>query len=132
MQNLALLIARLAMSLLFILAGFDQLGSYPAATQQLVSHGLPPGLLPPVIALQLLAGVAVLCGMYTRTSAALLAAFTLLAAMLFHSNLVGHAQQIDFLQQIAIGGGLLALAVRGPGSISIDAWRRKRKQRIFY
>jgi putative oxidoreductase len=57
-----------------------------------------------------------------------LAAFTLLATVLFHNYWAMPAdqqmmQQLMFMKNLAITGGLLVLFAFGPGSLSLDARR---------
>ncbi|HET7560956.1 MAG TPA: DoxX family protein [Rhodanobacteraceae bacterium] len=134
MQNFTLLLARLALSLIFILSGIGKLMAYHATAAALGAHGIAPGLLPLVIFVELGGGLAVLCGFLTRWAAAALLVFTVLAAVIFHNNFADHAQWINFMKNIAIAGGFLALTVHGPGGLSLDAWRKRRKQRkkIFF
>jgi putative oxidoreductase len=129
MQNIALLIGRLALSLIFILSGFGKLQAYTATTQSLIAHGLPGGLLPLVIFAELGGGLAVLTGFLTRWAALGLFAFCLLTAFFFHNEPADHAQWLDFMKDIAIAGGFLVLAVHGPGTIALDALRQGRKKR---
>ena len=134
MQNFTLLIGRLGLSLIFILSGIGKLMAWQAATKLLVAHGLPPGLLPLVIFAELGGGLAVLCGLLTRWAAAGLFVYTLLAAILFHDNFADHEQWINFMKNVAIACGFLVLAGHGEGELSLDAWRRRRKQKqkIFF
>lgn len=134
MQNLTLLIGRLGLSLIFILSGVGKIMAYQATAKLLVAHGLPAGLLPLVIFAELGGGLAVLCGLLTRWAAAGLCAYALLAAIFFHDNFADHEQWINFMKNVAIAGGFLILAVHGAGNLSLDAWRRRRKQRqkIFF
>lgn len=133
-QNVSLLVGRVCLSLLFILSGIDKLMAYQEHARLLIDHGLPPGLLPLVILAELGGGLAVLCGLLTRWAAAGLCLFALLVALLLHHDLADHAQWTAFLTNLAIAGGFLVLAVHGPGSLSLDAWRRRRKQKqkIFF
>lgn len=134
MQNFTLLIGRFGLSLIFILSGIGKLEAYQDTAKLLVAHGLPPGLLPLVIFAELGGGLAVLCGLLTRWAAVGLFVYTLLTALLFHNNFADHGEWINFMKNIAIAGGFLVLAAQGPGDLSIDAWRRRRKQRqkIFF
>jgi putative oxidoreductase len=134
MQNFTLLLGRIGLSLLFVLSGAGKLAAYHATTTLLVTHGLPPGLLPLVILAELGGGLAILGGLCTRSTAAVLFVYTILVAMVFHNHLADHTQWLDFMQNLAIAGGFLILAVHGPGLLSLDAWRRRRKQRqkIFF
>ncbi len=134
MQNFTLLIARLALTLVFILTGIGKLTAYAAAARLLIAHGLAPGLLPLMIAIELGGGLAILAGWYTRAAAGLLFVYTLAVGMAFHNDLVNQQQLLDFLRNLAVAGGFLVLAVHGPGRLSLDAWRRhrKRRQKIFF
>lgn len=134
MQNFSLLVGRVGLSLLFILSGIAKIGAYRATAGMLVAHGLPPGLLPLVIAVELGGGIAVLCGLATRWAALALFAFCIVAAVLFHGDFSDHAQWLNFMKNLAIAGGYMVLAVHGAGDWSLDAWRRRRrqKQKIFF
>jgi putative oxidoreductase len=129
MQNFTLLVGRLGLSLIFILSGIAKITAYQATAKLLVAHGLPPGLLPLVIFAELGGGLAILCGLLTRWAAAGLFIYTLLTALIFHNHLADHEQWINFMKNLAIAGGFLVLAAHGPGGLSLDAWRRHRKQR---
>ncbi|HKK04118.1 MAG TPA: DoxX family protein, partial [Gammaproteobacteria bacterium] len=67
------LAARLSLSLLFIVAGFNKIGSYEGVAGYMTSMGVPGALLPLVIALELLGGIAIAIGFRTRLVAFLLA-----------------------------------------------------------
>jgi hypothetical protein len=55
----------------------------------------------------------------TRLAALALAVFTLLAAVLFH-RAPDQMQQILFMKNLAIAGGMLILTARGAGTWSLD------------
>lgn len=134
MQNLTLLLGRLGLALLFIVAGAGKAAAYAATQQVLAAHGIAPGLLPLVLLVELGGGALILTGLATRTTAIVLVLFTLAAALLVHIDFAASGQMTHFLKNVAIAGGLLVLAAHGPGGWSLDAWRRRRKQRqkIFY
>jgi putative oxidoreductase len=134
MQNFTLLVGRLGLSLIFILSGIGKITTYQATAKLLVAHGLPPGLLPLVIFAELGGGLAIVCGLLSRWAAAGLFVYTLLAAVIFHNNFADHEQWINFMKNLAIAGGFLVLVVHGPGDLSLDAWRQRRKHRkkIFF
>jgi putative oxidoreductase len=89
--------------------------------------GVPGGLLPLVIALELGGGLAILGGAFTRWIALALAAFSLVSAALFHADFGDAAQAINFWKNVAMAGGFLMLAAHGAGSYSLDqAWSRRR------
>ena len=82
--------------------------------------GVPGGLLPLVIAVEVLGGLAVLFGFWTRTAAFLLAGFSVVSGLLFHFDLADQMQTIMLLKNIAIAGGFLMLVAQGPGAYALD------------
>ncbi|EHD23214.1 MULTISPECIES: DoxX family protein [Brenneria] len=121
LESTALLVARILMPILFIVAGYGKLGDAYAGTQQYMqAMGVPTFLLPLTILLELGGGLAILFGLLTRTVALFTAGFTLLTALLFHTNFAEGVNQIMFLKNLTIAGGYLLLAVTGPGAYSID------------
>jgi len=117
------LAARLSLSLLFIVAGFNKIGSYEGVAGYMTSMGVPGALLPLVIALELLGGIAIAIGFRTRLVAFLLAGFSVLSGLLFHSPLDPN-EQTQFLKNLAIAGGFLLLVAHGGGAYALDARRR--------
>jgi putative oxidoreductase len=76
------------------------------------------------------APVCIVTGYYDRIAAFLLAGFCLLADLFFHIHWdapppAGHFNWIIFIKNLAVAGGLLVIAGRGPGKISVDAWRAR-------
>ena len=130
MQSLNALFGRVGLSLIFIVSGYGKIAAYADTEQYMAAAGLPGGLLPLVIALELGGGLAILAGAFTRPTAIALALFSIASAILFHFNLADQNQFIHLLKNVAIAGGFLTLAAHGPGSISIDAlWRRSTSAR---
>lgn len=84
------------------------------------SVGVPGGLLPLVIALEILASLAIIIGWQARIAAILLAGFAGLNALLFHLDFSDQIQTIMFLKNISIAGGLGLLAAFGPGTFALD------------
>jgi putative oxidoreductase len=119
------LAARLLLVAMFIITGFNKIGGYEGTQQYMQSMGVPGALLPLVIALEIGGGLAVAVGFGTRIVAFLLAGFTMLATLIFHSNLADQAQMLFFLKNLGITGGFLLLFVHGAGPLSIDAKRAR-------
>ena len=78
-------------------------------------HGVPGVLLPAVIAVELLGGLAILFGIWSRYAGLALALFTLVAAALFHNNFADQMQMMNFMKNVAMAGGLLLLFANGSG-----------------
>lgn len=117
------LAARLSLAALFIIAGFGKIGSYEGVAGYMSSMGVPGGLLPLVIALELVGGIAIAVGYRTRLVAFLLAGFSFLSGLIFHSPLDPN-EQTQFLKNLAIAGGFLLLVAHGAGQYALDARRR--------
>lgn len=120
LQYLSAPIGRVLLSLMFIMAGFNKISGYDATQGYMEAMGVSGSLLPLVILLEIGAGLAVLVGWKTRTAAFLLAGFTFLAAVLFHSDFSDQMQMILFMKNLTIIGGFLLLIAHGPGDYSLD------------
>lgn len=118
LENGGLLLGRVLLSALFLWAGAGKLMAYADTQAYMTAMGVSPALLPPVVALELLGGLALLLGMALRPAALLLAGFTLLAGLLFHLDGSDHVQTILLMKNLAIAGGLLALGIAGAGDWS--------------
>lgn len=114
------LLARGLMAAIFILAGLSKIGAYDANLAYMSSVGVPGFLLPPVIALEVLGGIALVIGFQTRLAALLLALFSIASALLFHLDLADQMQFIMFFKNLAMAGGLLLLANQRPGPWTVD------------
>lgn len=126
-RSMADLAGRVLMAAMFLISGVGKLGAGYAATQgYMASQGVPPALLPAVIALEIGGALLVIGGLWTRAAALALAGFTILAALLFHANFGDQVQQIMFLKNLSIAGGFLLLAAHGAGAWSVDARRASR------
>jgi putative oxidoreductase len=102
------------------MSGFSKLGSFAGTQVYMESAGVPGMLLPVVIAVELLGGLAIILGWHTRLAAFLLAGFTLLSGILFHGNFGDQMQMIMFMKNLAIAGGFLMIVALGAGPWSID------------
>jgi putative oxidoreductase len=114
------LAARILMSHIFILSGFQKLTGYAGSQKYMEAMGVPGALLPLVILVELGGGLALLLGFKTRWAAAALAAFTVLTALIFHTNFADQMQTINFMKNLAMTGGLLLFVRHGAGAPSLD------------
>jgi putative oxidoreductase len=118
----ALLAARLLLAYIFIMAGYGKIGGFAGVQQYMASGGVPGALLPVVIAVELGFGILIAIGYQTRIAAIGLAVFTLVAGYMFHFKPAEMGQMIHFNKNLAIVGGLLALAASGAGAWAVDAF----------
>lgn len=120
LQELSAPIGRLLLSMIFIFSGFTKITGYAATQGYMESMGVPGMLLPLVIAVELLGGIAILLGFKARLVAILMAGFSIVSALLFHQFWIDESQMNPFMKNIAMAGGFLMIFTHGPGAYSID------------
>lgn len=120
LTRLASPLGRLFIAAIFINAGISKISGYAGTQAYMESQGVHGALLPLVILVEVVGGLAVVAGWQTRIAAFLLAGFTLLSALLFHLDFANQMQAIMFMKNVAIAGGLLFLVAHGAGAYSID------------
>ena len=123
-------IARVLLGLMFLLAGLSKFGNLQGTAGYIASAGLPMGYVLAVATalLEVLGSIAIIIGFQARIAALLLALFTLAASLLFHQFWSVPAdkqmvQQLMFLKNFAVAGGLLFVFSFGAGPVSLDARR---------
>lgn len=122
-QTFSAPLGRVLIALIFILSGIGKISGYSGTQGYMESMGVPGMLLPLVIALEVLGGLAIVAGWQTRVVAFLLAGFCIASAVLFHGNIGDSAQQIQFLKNLGLAGGFLFLVAHGAGAWSLDSRR---------
>ena len=125
LQNLAAPAGRVLISLIFIVSGFNKIANFAGTQGFMESVGVPGQLLPLAIALELLGGLAVVLGWHTRLAAFLLAGFSLLSGIVFHSNFGDQIQMIMFMKNVALAGGFLMIVSHGAGPYALDNRRAR-------
>ena len=119
-QTLSAPAGRFLISLIFIISGFNKIANFAGTQAYMESAGVPGILLPLVIAVELLGGLAVVFGWHTRVAAFLLAGFSLVSAVLFHANFGDQMQMIMFMKNLGLAGGFLMIVALGAGPYSLD------------
>lgn len=114
------LAGRILLAHIFLLAGINKISGFAGTQAYMDSMGVPGMLLPLVILLEIGGGLALILGWQTKWAAYALAGFTIVAALIFHSNLGDQMQMIMFMKNLSIAGGLLILAVNGAGAFSLS------------
>jgi putative oxidoreductase len=127
---IVVVVARLLLALMFILAGIGKFTGLEGTAGYIASKGLP---MPAVLAfltavLEVVGGVALAIGYQARIAGLLLALFTLVATFLFHNFWAmppdqSFVQQLMFMKNLAVAGGLLLVFSFGAGPASVDARR---------
>lgn len=124
-NSLTILLGRILLAVIFLLSGFGKLTAITGTAGYFGSLGLPAPTATAVIVglIELLGGLAIVVGFQTRIVAWVLAIFTVATALVAHTGWADQSQMINFLKNLAIAGGFIALANAGAGSLSIDAKR---------
>lgn len=127
--NASAALGRIALAVIFILSGAGKLAALEATEAYIASVGLPfPTLaLLGAVALELVGGVALALGFWTRPAACTLAGYSLLTAVLFHAQFGDQNQMIHFLKNVAIAGGLLQVVAFGANAVSLDSALERRR-----
>jgi putative oxidoreductase len=126
-------VGRVLLALMFILAGFSKLGNIAGTAGYIASGGLPMASTLAVLAglLELVGGIAIAVGYQARWAALALGLFTLVATVLFHRFWAVPAdqafvQQLMFMKNLSVAGGLFVVAALSAGPASVDALRSQR------
>ena len=119
-------LGRLLLAAIFLHEAWAKLTAYDAAVGYMQAFGLPGWLLPFAVAVELVGGILVIAGLYTRVAALALALFCVATAVLFHNKFGNRNELLHFEKDLAIAGGFLVLAARGGGAWALDALRGRR------
>ena len=119
------LLGRILIGLPFMMSGLGKLAAYGPTVGMIAAAGLP---LPPLaylgsVIVELGGGLLLVLGYRVKPVAAIVALFTLAAAVLFHNNLADQNTLFHFLKNIIMVGGLLQIVHFGAGAFSLDSRR---------
>ena len=114
------LIARISISILFLLNGIFKINNYEGTVGWMESFGLTGILIFPAIILEIVGPILIIIGYQTRIAAAALSLFCIATAIIFHNDFSDQMQLTAFLKNIALAGGFLFLVVNGAKGYCID------------
>ena len=113
-------LGRLLVAQVFLILGYRKIIHYDATAVWMESFGISGSLLPLVIVVEIFGSLGLILGWKTRVCAILLCGYCFLTAVLFHVNFSDPMQQIAFMKNIALSGGLLYVFAHGAGRFSLD------------
>ena len=130
LRNLGLLLGRLLIAAVFIFDAYLIVRAPDNSATLLTNLGIPERVggvpLIMIVALcQVVGGIMVVFGFWTRLASLAFAAFCVLTAVLVHHNFASVGETIQAGKDLAIAGGFLFLAFTGPGAWSVDGRRRR-------
>jgi putative oxidoreductase len=135
LRDVTALVGRILLALIFVLSGLNKVMNINATAGYMMQAGISANLLHPAlylsIAVELGCGLLVMFGLQARFAALIIFLWLIPVTLLFHVAGYFHAaqqhqamaaltQQIMYLKNISMMGGLLLLAAMGPGRLSID------------
>jgi putative oxidoreductase len=123
-------IGRIMLALIFIISGAVKLADIPGTGSYMAGVGLPPGLALPVALFEVIGGLMIVFGVFTRLTALAFAAFCVLTALLFHRETADPVQAANAMKNIAIAGGFLCLFAYVGKSWSFDSYRERRRREV--
>lgn len=133
-RSLLIFFARIAIAAIFIFSGASKIMFYDQTAQYMAAKGFTyiPVFLIGAAIVELVGGLCLLLGYKTRFGAALLLLFLIPTTLIFH-NFWGvpegekMLQQIMFLKNLAIFGGLIYVLCDGAAGCSVDACCRHKE-----
>lgn len=131
--QLALAILRVLIGVIFVAHGYQKFFEYtlPGTTGAFTQMGIPlAGVVAPLVAtIELIGGLALIAGLFTRIAAGLLALNMLGALLLVHIKGGFFAPNgIEF--PLALIGATVSLALSGAGAFALDDLRIKNRQAV--
>lgn len=129
-KDLATLIGRILLVVIFLMSGTGKIGNFTGTTQVMAEHGMPMVTFFAfgAIFLELAGGLSVVLGYFARFGALLLIIFLIPTTLIFHGHVADPGQKIHFLKNVSMFGGLLILLSAGPGRISLDYLLRGKRR----
>lgn len=122
-----LLIARVLVAILFVLFGWQKITGFEGTVGYMAAVGAPLPQIAAVIAVivELVFGLLIVIGYFTRPLALILAIYTVVTGFIGHpywgmSGMDQYMAMINFYKNISICGGFMLLALTGPGRLSVD------------
>ena len=126
-KDWAALFGRILLGAIFVISGFGKITGFESTVEHIAEKGLP---IPQVLALisiliEFGGGVALLLGWKARWAALAFVVFLIVITPIFHAfwglspeQAIG--QQINFMKNVSIVGGMMLLFAFGPGRYSVD------------
>jgi len=122
MQGFGMFLSRLMIGVIFLFSAVGKIMGPSGTVEHMKGAGIPAAgvLLIGAIAFELIGGLFFILGLKTRFAGILLLAFMIPTTLIFHFDFTDKMQTIQFMKNLSIMGGILALTIQGPGGWSID------------
>ena len=127
MTDWASLLGRIGLAMVFLWSGYTKLAYTAANVGYMQAYGMPAAdiLIWPAALVEVVAGAMLVFGWKARWAALALIVFTVPATFIFHAYWGVPAdqvmnQQIHFMKNLAIVGGLLSVLAHGAGGLALE------------
>lgn len=127
LQPWGLLIGRILLAWMFLVSGYGKITNFAGTAKYMASKGMPlvEPLLLGAIVIEVIGGLMLVLGWKTRWAAWAIFGFVVLANLIFHNFWgvpadMARMQLILFNKNLAVMGGMLYVALMGPGRMSVD------------
>ena len=120
MANLLDFLGRIFISTLFLFSAYNKILNYSGTVDWMEGFGVPGFLLGPTIVLEIILPLFVIIGFQIKLSSILLALFSIITAVIFHSDFSDQMQIVAFLKNIGLAGGFMFLAAHGARDWAVD------------
>lgn len=128
---------RVLLALMFAISGIGKLASISGTVGYMASVGLPNWSVLAISAglFELIAALALAAGWNARWAALALALFTLAASVMFHNFWALEPsqqviQQLMFMKNLSVAGGMLIVAAYGAGPFSVDGMALRKQKKV--
>jgi putative oxidoreductase len=135
LHDVMALVGRILLALIFVLSGLSKIMNMSGTAGYMMHAGISTQLVYPAlyltIAVELGGGLLIMAGLQARWAALIIFLWLIPVTLIFHvagyyqaiqqhQAMAALTQQVMYMKNISMMGGLLLLAGRGPGGLSID------------
>ena len=130
LKSFAILIGRILLVLIFIQSWIGKIGNFDGTAQFMAKAGMPMAsfFLVGAICFELVGSLTIFLGFYARLGAVLLLLFLIPTTIIFHGHFGDMNQQIHFMKNVSMFGGILLLLTSGSGRYSLDQLSGRKKE----
>ena len=121
-------VGRVLLSTLFLIEGLGKISFKEDVIMYMEDYGVPGILFFPALILEILFPLFLIAGYKTKWIASIMALFTFVVAIIFHTDFSEGMQMMLFLKDIAIAGGFMIIIAYGPGKISLDHYFKSKQE----
>ncbi len=110
-QKVILVIARLLISIVFLISAFDKIIDFEGTLHYMANHGMLKRefFLISAIIIQIMGGLSLFFGYHSRYGAMLLVVFLIPTTLIFHTDFSRQGEMVMFMKNLAVIGGLLMI-----------------------